>query len=166
MWTDQEDSGPLFGTSVPLHWSETRKLWTSFWIEPCYIHIIAKFKCSAGLGSPQSCFWAQCLELSSYQSETRNTVTFQRLWDYYSDFNDNNNNNPYFPPTQGEESCMVLVWRHTWCRTATKTQQNTGDSESYQTPINLNSRHAFNMFITRTTKCCKTKHPINQQHFH
>lgn len=117
MWTGQEDSGPLNGTSVPLHWSETRKLWTSFWIELCYIHIIAKFKCSAGLGSPQSCFWAQCLEWTLYQSETRNTVTFQRLWDYYSDFNDNNNNNPYFPSTQGEESCMVLVGRHTWCRT-------------------------------------------------
>ena len=160
MWTDQEDSGPLSGTSVPLHWSETRKLWTSFWIEPCYIHIIAKFKCSAGLGSPQFFFWAQCLELTSFQSETRNTVTLQRLWDYYSDFNDNNNNNLYFPSTQGEESCMVLVWRHTWCRTrvTARVTPNTNN--------NKNSRHVFNMFITRTTKYCKTKKPINQQHFH
>ena len=160
MWTDQEDSGPLSGTSVPLHWSETRKLWTSFWIEPCYIHIIAKFKCSAGLGSPQFFFWAQCLELTSFQSETRNTVTLQRPWDYYSDFNDNNNNNLYFPSTQGEESCMVLVWRYTWCRTrvTARVTPNTNN--------NKNSRHVFNMFITRTTKYCKTKKPINQQHFH
>ena len=160
MWTDQEDSGPLSGTSVPLHWSETRKLWTSFWIEPCYIHIIAKFKCSADLGSPQFFFWAQCLELTSFQSETRNTVTLQRPWDYYSDFNDNNNNNLYFPSTQGEESCMVLVWRHTWCRTrvTARVTPNTNN--------NKNSRHVFNMFITRTTKYCKTKKPINQQHFH